>query len=96
MANKTSFVTGEKTVASTTVAEVMPTQTIPDGFDGVILAKPNNATDVYYGHSKAEAELKTHALKKGTALKIKTDNFNVIWILPATSGEGVDYFVESD
>ena len=93
MANRSAFVADEKTVASVTVAEVLPTHAIPDAYTLIIIGKPNNTDEVYYGQSKAEAETKKHALPAKGIILLKIDNSNPVWILPKVSGEGIDLLV---
>ncbi len=96
LANKGALFTDEKTLASITVAAALPSHVIPKGYALVVIAKPNNTDEIYYGHSKVEAETKKHALKADASITLKLTNSNLIFILPKVTNEGVDLFAESD
>jgi len=95
-ANRPAWFVDEKTLASITVAEALPSLTIPKGYALVIIAKPNNTDEIYYGDTKAEAETKKHALKAGGSISLKITDSNLVFILPKVTNEGVDFFSESD
>lgn len=94
--NRPSWTHGQKTVTAEGTAEQLPSVTVPDGFELVVRALPGNDGDIYLGNSKANAEdadqRLTFSAGNGPTLKVK--NANVIWVDAATSGEGVDYWVE--
>ena len=94
--NRPAWFIDEKTLVSVSVAEILPAHTIPKGYALVMIAKPNNTDEIYYGHSKAEAETKKHALKADASITLKITNSNLVFILPKVTTEGVDLFAESD
>lgn len=94
--NKSAWFIDEHTIVSVAVAEALPAHTIPKGHELVMIAKPNNTDEIYYGHSKAEAETKKHALKADASITLKIIDSNLVFILPKITTEGVDFFTESD
>lgn len=96
--NKDVSAQGTKTVAALGVAEVMPTQAIPDGYSVVIKALNSNTAPVHLSDSKANAEddTKSFELRKNEHVSIKLSNLDKLWIDANVNGEGVTYIVESD
>jgi len=95
-ANRPAWFVDEKTLASITVAEALDSFVVPKGYALVVIAKPNNTDEIYYGDTKAEAETKKHALKADGSISLRITNANLIFILPKVTNEGVDYLAESD
>lgn len=95
-ANRPAWFIDEKILASIIVAETLPAHTIAKGYELVMVAKPNNTDEIYYGHTKAEAETKKHALKASGSITLKITDSNLVFILPKITNEGVDLFAESD
>ena len=95
--NRTSFATGQKNVTTAGTAEQMATLTIPSRLAVVIKAKPANGGNIFLGNSKANAESSTvrHTLQANEGVKLYISNLNLVWIDAATSGEGVEYIVET-
>jgi len=95
--NRSSFITGQKTVTAAGTAEQLPNQAVPDGFAVAITAKEANTGLVYVGNSKANAE--NHAvalpLSSGRTTALKVTNLNLIWIDAAVNAEGIDYILEA-
>ena len=96
--NKDVSKQGTKTVAALGVAEVMPTQVIPDGYSVVIKALKSNTATVHLSDSKANAEddTKAYPLEPNEFVSVKLSNVNKIWLDANVNGEGVSYIVESD
>ncbi len=99
IANKTSFVTGQKNVTTAGVAEQLPDVKIPDGCQLTIIAKPGNSGNIYLGNSKDNAESSTDrfdALEAGVAVSLKITNAKLLWIDADNNGDGVSFIVEQD
>ena len=94
--NRPSWFIDEKTVNSVSVAEKLPSVTIAKGYSLVMIAKPNNTDEIYYGDTKAEAETKKHALKADSSITLQITNSDLVFILPKVLNEGVDFFSETD
>ena len=95
-ANRPSWDHGQKTAAAAGTAEQLPDLIIPDGFELVVRALPNNTGDIYLGKTKDKAESATDRLtySKGNGLTLKVKNANEVWVDVAVNGEGVDYWAE--
>jgi len=95
-ANRPSWDHDHKTVAAPGTALQLPDLKIPDGFELVVRALPNNTGDIYLGKTKAKAESATDRLaySKGNGLTLKVKNANQVWVDVAVGDEGVDYWVE--
>lgn len=96
--NRPAWDHGQKDVVAAGTAEQLPDVPIPDGFEGVVRAKPGNTSDIYLGKSKSEATRSTSriTLAAGEAMKLRVQNFSLWFVDAAVSGEGVEYFVEKD
>ena len=95
-ANRPSWDHGQMPNAIPGTALQLPDLIIPDGFELVVRALPNNTGDIYLGKSKDKAESATDRLtySKGNGLTLKVKNANHVWVDVAVGGEGVDYWVE--
>ena len=96
--NKNSFLTGQKAVAATTIAEQLVEQSVPisDGFSLTIVAKPANTGYVYIGISKADAEgaYRYDGIKAGEVIHLRITNANLVWVGVSVATEGVSWIVE--
>lgn len=95
--NRPTWDHGQKTVSAAGTAEQLPDLVIPDGFELVVRALPDNANDIYLGKSKSKAESATDRLtfSKGNGLTLKVKNANEVWVDAAVAGQGVDYWAET-
>jgi len=95
-ANRPDWEHGHKTVTVPGAAQQLPDIVIPDGFELVVRALPDNTGDIYLGKSQEKAESETYRLtyNKGNGLTLKVKNANLVWVYAAVDGEGVDYWVE--
>lgn len=99
LANKPAFTHGQKDVTTTGTAEQLPDVAVPDGFELVVQAKPDNSGNIFIGNSKANAESTTarfEYLDAGDAITLKVTNANLVWIDASASGDGICYFVEQN
>lgn len=99
LANKPAWTHGQKDVTTAGTAEQLPDVAVPDGFELVVQAKPDNTGNIYPAKSKALAESATarfESLGAGDAITLKVTNANLVWIDASVSGEGICYFVEQN
>jgi len=94
-ANRPDWDHGIKTVGTVGTAEQLPALVVPDGFELVVRALPDNTADIYLGKSKAKAESAADRVtfSKGNGLTLKVNNANLVDA--AVINEGVDYWVET-
>ena len=95
--NRATLSHGQMNVTAAGTAEQMASLAIPHGFAVVIKAKPGNTGNIFLGSSKANAESSTlrFTLQPNEKVELKIDNLNLVWLDAATSGEGVEYLIET-
>lgn len=93
LGNRSSYTTGQKTVAVAGTAEQLPDVAVPEGFEAVISAKSANTGRIYLGGAKVEAEARTLSLGANDVFEEYLTNLNVLWIDAENDGEGIDYGV---
>lgn len=98
-ANKSSFITGQATVAHHGTAVQLSTESvpIPDGFQLTVIAKPGNSDTIYIGNSKSNAEnaaIRFDGLSPGLAVSLKVTDANLVWVDASSDNDGVSYIVE--
>lgn len=104
LANKPAWTHGQKDVTTAGTAEQLPDVAVPDGFELVVQAKPDNTGNIFIGNSKANAESTTarfEYLDAGDAVTLKVTNANLVWIDASVTAtppavEGICYFVEQN
>lgn len=98
LANRSSFITGQKTVTNAGTAEQITTSDIfiPDGFAVTIIAKPGNSGYIYLGSSKSDAEgaSQFNGLDAGLAVSLRIKNLKEVWVDAQTSGDGISWLME--
>ena len=98
LGNKSSWIHGQKDVATAGTAVQLPSYSVPDDCQVTVIAKPGNTGIIYLGKSKANAEGadKFDGLSPGLAHSLKLTNTNLIWVNAENSGDGVSFSAEQD
>lgn len=96
--NRSSFLTGQRTVTTAGTAEQLSTSVyhIPNGFQVTIIAWPTNTGYIYIGNSKSSAEgaMSFNGLSAGLAVSLKITDISLVWVTSTVDGEGVSWIVE--
>jgi hypothetical protein len=96
--NRPGFRTGSKTVTTAGTAVQLSSSpiAIPDGFQLVIIAHPDNSGTIYIAPAKVEAEgfQRFDGLEAGLATSLKITDVSLVWINGDTDGDGVSWHVE--
>ena len=95
--NKTTFEVGSLTIAAAGTAQQLTAHRIPQGYYLTVHAHSGNAEGayIYFGKTKAIAELHLATLEAGASAKIATDNVSDVWCDGAT-GAVVEWWHETD
>ncbi len=93
--NKTTFEVGNLTVAASGTAEQLTAHRIPQGFFLTVHARSTNTGVIYFGKTKAIAELHLVTLEAGASAKIATDNVGDVWIDVSVQGDIVEWWHET-
>lgn len=94
--NKTTFEVGNLTVGAAGTAEQLTAHRIPQGFYLTIHAHPGNDGYIYFGKTKAIAELNLATLEAGASAKVATDNVSDVWVDVSVQGDVVEWWHETD
>jgi len=96
MENKQSFKTGALVVDTAGVAEQIPAHRIVQGHYMTIHGDPANTGNIYWGETKAIAELHNCTITPDGSVQVATDNASDVWIDVAVGGERAEYHFEKD
>ena len=98
--NKSSFITGQLTLAAASTAQQLVEYSAPieDGYQLTIVAWPTNTGYIYIGKEKGSAEGASsfNGLAAGLAISLRVTNVNLVWVSATVAGEGVSFIVEHD
>ena len=96
--NKPSWTPFHKDVLVAGTAVRLDDLDIPDGYNLVMIAKPANVGNIYFGSTAAEATDPTKHITraKKDALSLGIANASEVWIDADNPGEGIEGFVEVD
>lgn len=97
--NRTSFVTGRKTIAVPGTPErlVAASTLLPDGFELKMKASVDNAGRIYVGNTSVnvlDAALR-YSLEPGEPFPLGIDDIFKIWLDADNAGEGVEFYYEA-
>lgn len=83
------------TITAAGTGEQLPALTVPDGFQLLLRAQPDNTGSVYIATSKTNAE-GTHrgTLKAGDVLKLGVTDANVIWWNASAASQKIEVWRE--
>ena len=98
--NKSSFITGQLTLAAASTAQRLVEYSAPieDGYQLTIVAWPTNTGYIYIGKEKGSAEGASsfNGLAAGLAVSLRVTNVNLVLVSATVAGEGVSFIVEHD
>lgn len=86
------------TVTTAGIAVQLETEyPVPDGIAVMIKASPGNSGNVFIGGTQTEAQTsgQRYTLKPNETVELQITNLNLIWVDTATSGDGVEYILET-
>ena len=92
--NRPSFRTGQNTIAASGTAEQCTAADIPQGNRAVFRARSTNTGILYFGYSKADAELNNFGVIPAGSIALQVDNVSDVWVDSTADGDIVEWFYE--